>query len=153
MTAEQIAQIVQTVIAMVQAEPGAPDVKARLVEMRAELDAIIALLDTPAAEQEKPVKPPNPPIVEPLPIPPSLEPAEEKKPGKWGNVWNVTKRVLKVAGPVALAGATGGGSLAAYAPTIISALSDPTVAATAAGGVAGAVSAGVRIYGAVTKKE
>lgn len=74
--------------------------------------------------------------------------AATKKKG-WGKVWEVTKKVLKVATPVALAGATGGGSLAAYLPSVIGALSDPAVAGAAGASVAGAVAAGVRIYGAL----
>lgn len=158
LTPEAIAQIVQTVIAMVQPKRSVQvdALRAKLIKARDELNTVIALLGEPApvAEKETPVEPVKPePAADPIPVPPSLNPAPAEKKSGWSKVWSVTKKVLKVAAPVALAGATGGGSLAAYAPSIIDALSDPAVAGAAGATVAGVASAGVRIYGALKEKE
>lgn len=158
MTEDELIRIATAAVkAAVGAQPSRPPALdqaiAGITKLRDECNAILALLGepAPAAEQEKPVEPPkpNPPIVEPLPIPPSLTEPEEKKPSKWRKFGRILMSVGKVAGSVAVIAGVPGAGLVEYAPDIINAIASPGGTL----GVATLAGAGVKVYEELKKKE
>ena len=165
MTPQQIASILERVLPLVLAN--APEVN-KLAAIRLEVAAMKRSLENieklladddptpPAVEEIKPAAAPVlfDPIVTTAPA--SIEAAAqteaEVKASKWAKFWDITRRVAKVAIPVAVAGATGGAALPVVLPGLIEALTDPAAAGASGAAVAGLVSTGVRVYGAMKEK-